>query len=225
MKCHKIYISIDLVYNIAMNTVDYLKEVYGYGVPIFLKDVRIGKKSKASIRKELSRAVDKGEIVRKKNGIYCLKSDNSLSDGVTFETILEEKFIKNDYGLPGLNLNVYGYYSGLTFLNLLGITQQVPAVIEVVTNNTSCKRFYCAKNRVAVLRKGKTKIDRFNYKALQFFDAVSALTPEEIKKNRDLLYKYIENNLQKSDFENYIRFYPTKVFKTIVEEGFINAFR
>ena len=53
-----------------MRTVDYLKEVYGYDVPIFLKNIRIGGKSKTSIRKELSRAVDKGEIERESNGIY-----------------------------------------------------------------------------------------------------------------------------------------------------------
>ena len=56
-----------MLYNVAMNVVNYLKETYGYSVPIFLRDIRIGRKSKTAIRKELSRAVQKGEIVRKSN--------------------------------------------------------------------------------------------------------------------------------------------------------------
>ena len=225
MKCHKIYISIYLVYNIAMNTVDYLKEVYGYGVPIFLKDVRIGKKSKTSIRKDLSRGVLEGKISREGQGIYFLKEDTDIPLELSFEDVVEKKFVKDDFGFPGLNMNIYGYYSGITFLHSIGLTQQVPAVLEIVTNHTSCKRLYIWKGYRAILRTPKIKIDRFNYRALQFFDAISILTTEEIKKNHNLLFEYIYNNLQKSDFENYIHFYPTRVVKAIVEGGFINAFR
>ena len=47
-----------------MEIVQYLKDIYGYGTPIFLKDIRIGRKSKTAIRKELSRAVKDKKIIR-----------------------------------------------------------------------------------------------------------------------------------------------------------------
>ena len=53
-----------------MNIVSILKESYGYDVPIILKNIRIGGKTKEAIRKELSRAVKKGEIERYGDGVY-----------------------------------------------------------------------------------------------------------------------------------------------------------
>ena len=208
-----------------MKVIEYLKEVYGYSVPIFLKDIRIGGKSKQAIRKELSRATNDGTIVRKTQGIYCFKEDEQYIDSVSFESIVEKKFIKDDYGIPGLELNIYGYYSGQTFLNQIGISQQVPAVVEVVTNNTSCKREYSVGKRKALLRKGKIIINRFNYKALQFFDMFYLLDKEEVKEHYDLLFDYVRKHLSKSDFEQYIGLYSTRIMKLIVEGGLINAFR
>lgn len=208
-----------------MNTISYLKEVYGYGNPIFLKDVRIGGKSKSAIRKDLSRGVERGQIVRKGQGVYCFKEDDSFVDGVTFENVIEKKFIKDEHGIPGLEIDVYGYVSGLAFLNHIGISQQVPAIIEIATNKTSCKRTYRFKNRMAIIRKGKIEINRFNYKALQFFDIFYLIDEKETKDNHVLLERYIANNLTQLDFEKYASLYPTRIIKIIVETGLINAFR
>lgn len=208
-----------------MKVIDYLREYYGYYEPIFLKDIKIGRKSKEAIRKELSRAVKNGDVVRKSNGVYSLRDKNMPVDGVTFESIVERKFVKDDFGVKGLDFFVYGYYSGYTFLNYLGISQQVPAVIEVVTNNTSCKRIYSIGKRKAIVRKGKITINRFNYKALQFFDAISILSDEEIQKNNRLLFDYIQNNLSKADFENYAFCYPPRLMVALGKGGLFGAFR
>lgn len=209
-----------------MKVVDYLKETYGYSVPIFLKDIRIGRKSKTAIRKELSRAVKEGQIVRKAKGVYCFKRDDQYIDSVTFEAIVERKFIRDDFGFPGFDLNTYGYYTGQTFLNQIGLSQQVPAVLEIVTNKTSCKRYYNYRPSLrALLTKPKTKIDSSNFIVLQFLDAFKLLDADEIKENHDRLFKYISKYITKSDFEKYIGLYSTRTKKLIVEGGLINAFR
>ena len=214
-----------MVYNNGMNTISYLKEIYGYGTPIFLKDIRIGGKSKTSIRKDLSRAVADGEINRDNRGVYYFDEKKDIPSSVSFLDVLKIKFIKNDYGFPGLDLDVYGYYSGYTFLNQIGISQQVPAIREIVTNKTSAKRLFKYDSYFALLRKGKIEINRFNYKALQFFDAFYLLDKDDIKDNFDLLKNYILKNLNKNDFEKYIHLYPSRIIKTIVESGLIDAFR
>ena len=225
MFCHKIYILYCLGYNIAMNTIEYLKETYGYSTPIFLKDIRIGGKSKTSIRKDLSRAVEKGEIIRKSQGVYYFKNEDRMFGTITFQDIIQIKYIKNDHGIDNLNLDVYGYYSGLSFLNKIGISQQVPATLEIVTNKTSCKREITINGMKAIIRRGKIEINRYNYKALQFFDVFYLLDKDEVKENRKPLYDYIIKNLTKLDFERYIGLYPTRTLKLIVEGGLIDAFR
>ena len=208
-----------------MNTINYLKETYGYGVPILLKNIHIGGKSKTSIRKDLSRGVENGTIKRESQGIYYIPLDSDIPNAISFEDIITKKFIKDDFGIPNLNLEVYGYYTGLTFLHQLGLTEQVPAILEVVTNNASCKRLIEYSGYKVIIRKGKIKIDRFNYKALQFFDLFYILDKDEIKDNYQILSKYIQKNLTKADFEKYIGLYPIKILKLIVEGKLINAFR
>lgn len=209
-----------------MNIVSYLKDIYGYGTPIFLKDIRIGRKSKTAIRKELSRAVKEKKIIRRSQGVYYFKENKELARELPFEDIVEKKYIKDDFGIKGLEINTYGYYSGQTFLNMIGISQQVPAVLEITTNNTSCKRIYHSGKYRAILRKGKTIINYSNYKALQFFDMISDfLTVEEIRENKELLSNYIKRFLNKNDFTNNIQFYSNRVTKIIVEEGLIYAFK
>lgn len=207
-----------------MNTISYLKEVYGYSQPIFIKDIRIGRKSKTAIRKELSRAVQDGKLIRRGQGIYSLVDPLSKISNITFEKIVEVRFVKDDYGVEGLDLDVYGYYTGQTFLNQIGISQQVPAVIEITTNKTSCKRDYKIGKRLAILRKSRVSVDRFNYKVLQFFDMFSFISDKEVKANKELLFSYIAKHLSKRDFELYIDYYPNRVLKLLVEEGLINAF-
>ena len=59
-------------YNGCMNIVNYLADIYGYDTPIFLKDVRIGRKSKTAVREMFYRAVKNGEMERKTSGVYFL---------------------------------------------------------------------------------------------------------------------------------------------------------
>lgn len=208
-----------------MEIVSYLKDIYGYNTPIFLKDIRIGRKSKTAIRKELSRAVKDNKIIRRSQGVYYFKEEEELSGDLSFEQIVSDKFIKRNYHFLNFDYDVYGYYSGQTFLNMIGISQQVPAVLEITTNKTSCKRVYSSGKYRAILRKGKTEINRLNYKALQFFDMLSSLSDDDIRNNKELLIKYIGENLRKKDFTDNIHFYKAKVMKIIVEEGLIESFR
>lgn len=209
-----------------MNIVQHLKGIYGYGTPILLKEIRIGGRSKLAIRKELSRAVERGDIIRRSQGVYYFKEASNLSSNISFRDVITKKYIKNNYGIPGLDLDIYGYYTGQTFLNMIGLSQQVPAVLEITTNNTSCKREIEINNQKAIIRKGRTEIDRTNYKILQFLDMLSSyLSEEEIKENKEFLEEYIKKNFTKKDFTDYIQYYSFRLLKIITDEGLINAFR
>ena len=210
-----------------MDIVNYLTQIYGYNAPIFLKDIRIGRKSKSAIKEEFYRATKRGEIVRKSNGIYYVKGNNEFGSGITFEEIIQKKYLyKDDVAIGFEELFVEGYYSGLTFLNQIGISEQVPAVLEVTTNKTSSKkRYYSSGKRIAIIRKSRTEINFQNYKILQFLDMFYFVSMDEVKKNKELLRTYIKDNcLTRSQFTKYIGFYGTQTIKKIVEGGIIDAF-
>ena len=210
-----------------MNIVSYLADVYGYDTPIFLKDVRIGRKSKTAIKEAFYRAVRNGQLERKNNGIYFLRSQKEFGSGITFKEVLEKKFIYGDNAYPGLEqLYVEGYYSGLTFLNMIGISEQVPAVPEVTTNKTSSKKRYFGYGEMfAIIRKAKTEITMQNWKMLQFLDMFSFISLEEVKKNKELIRNHIKTKkLSKYQFSQCGKYYGPQTFKKLVEGGIIDAF-
>ena len=210
-----------------MNIISYLENVYGYATPIFLKDVRIGGKSKAAIKESFYRAVKEGKLERQSNGVYYIRKKQEFGGGIFFEDIIEKKYIYSDYADCDLKkLFVIGYYSGMTFLNQIGISEQVPAILEVTTNNTSSnKRIYISRGSKAIVRKARTEVTYQNYKMLQFLDMFHWLSLWEIKEKKDLLRKYIiDNYLTKHQFSEYIQLYSFQTLKKITEGGLLDAF-
>ena len=194
-----------------METIGYLKEIYGYDTPIFLKDIRIGGKSKAAIKQDLYRAAKTGDIMRKASGVYCFPSEGNEIAGVIFDDIVEKKYISGKHlGSMGLSeLDVYGYYTGMTFLNRIHLSEQVPLVLEITTNNTSSKKrtFAIGKRRV-ILRKPKVEIDYKNAKILQFLDMFRWLASYEIEEYRKKIIAYAkEQKISYSSMVPYLKYY------------------
>lgn len=208
-----------------METIQYLKSIYPAGTPIFLKDIRIGRKSKSAIRQELYRAVKRGEIVREYNGVYCFEDDSPFGFPLV-EDVLEHKYIHGPSFIKGFNVDVYGYYDGLTAANKLGYTPQFPFVFEICTNKTSSKKrtITIGKQR-AIIRKSRVEVTFQNWRILQFFGALNALYPEEVKESKAEIRNYIAKWFDKASFTKYISFFPAKVMKMLLEENLINAFR
>lgn len=214
-----------------MNTIEYLKEIYGYENPIILKNIRIGGKSKTAIRQELCRGYKKGLINRFSQGVYYIKKNavSSLTGQNTsqlgFDDYIENKYIKNNLTIYP-ELFIYGYYSGQTFLNIIGISQQVPGKKEITTNNTSSKkRTIYIKGRYAIIRKPKIEINYRNYKYLQFLDMFHFLSDDDFNENIHLISAYIKaNNFTKNELNKYLNLYPMRTLKFIFESRLINDF-
>lgn len=213
-----------------MNTIEYLKEVYGYDTPIILKNIRIGGKSKTAIRQELSRAYKNNLISKSGNGIYCFPSPVRVLpfNGLNEMKIIEAKYLKEGFVIENFDINRIGYYSGFTLLNMMKISPQVPAFYEVTTNKaTSNKRTVLINGIRVILRKPKTEINHINWKTLQFLDLMTIISEEDLKNKEKLefLKTYIRNNLRKFDLEKYLNLYSTKTIKKVVESGLIYEFQ
>ncbi|MBP5217208.1 MAG: hypothetical protein J6038_05190 [Bacilli bacterium] len=206
-----------------MNTIDYLKEIYGCGNPIFLNQIRIGRKSKTAIRAELSRAVKKGLINREVDGVYYFPTNGEFFNGILFEDIIQKRYIKGKNVLPEFeDFDVYGYYSGITFLNLMGLTEQFPMVLEITTNCTSSKkREITLLGQRAILRKGRVEINYQNAKILQFLDMFRYLDEWEIKENKKRIIQYIQEERIGKEIKKYFPLYDFETIKKITEGGLL----
>ena len=94
--------------------------------------------------------------------------------------------------------NVDGFYAGNTFANQIGISVQVPYVIEIVSNNVSDDEEVLVGNRRFVVRKSIVPITKENVYVLQMLDILVKLdtfldyTYEEARENLRSIYLFME---------------------------------
>ena len=110
----------------------YLMENYGYSEPIFLNDLSIEGLSENAVRQSVKRLVASGFLERYDNGIYYIPKHGGLLGKSYLDPsmVIIRKYVENQS-------DKYGYITGLSFANQLGLTTQMPAVIEIVTNRES----------------------------------------------------------------------------------------
>ncbi len=113
-----------------------LYDDFGNNEPIIIKEIDSENRydiDKDSFRKYLSRLHEEDKIERFDNGIYYFATLNQYfneKSKLSENKVIEKKYIRDD------NV-VYGYITGYSFVNYLGLTTQVPQVIEIVTGKIS----------------------------------------------------------------------------------------
>ena len=204
-----------------MNTLfEYLKKNYKYDEPIFLCDIQIEGLSNNSLRQQIKHLTDAGYLLNYTTGIYCFKYEGDSN--IDTNRIIESKYIYR-------NNKRFGYYSGLTFLNQIGISNQVPATKEIVSNNSKAivKNITINNNRL-IIRKPRVSIDESNAFILPYLESLITLDDfddNDIQTSTLLLKRYaIKHNITKEIANKYIDKFPIKIYKSIYERGEKNVF-
>ena len=196
---------------------DYLIKTFNKGEPFFLSEIPT--KSKAYLKLEMKRLVDKGLVSRYLKGVYYLPYKTILgTDGkVSFNDYIKKKYFFNgDIAI--------GYLTGVALANMYGFTTQVSAVYSIVSNVATTKeRKINIKDRRVIIYKPYVKITNENVNELEFLEMMRIIDiyaedkTDEIKKE---INKYIEN--KKIDFnkvKKYINYFPNIVYKNIYKYG------
>ena len=196
-----------------MILIDYLLKKYGTNKPILTEELSIPEISYANLRKQLSRYNNQGILEKYSQGVYYIPKETILGRStLSIDDVINRKYITNDN-------DIYGFYSGLSFYNKLGISTQVPYVYEIVTNKEKSRvRETTLKNQNIILRKPYVKINKNNYLENQFLDFINNANSNDLSDNIDVLKKYIkDNNLNKNVILDLITYYHSKTSKKLIE--------
>lgn len=203
---------------------NYLLQNYGVGEPILAAEIDIAGMSKTNIRQSLKSLTDDGKLRRYDTGVYYFPASSRLKGQslLSTEKVIERKYL-------GSPLNIFGYYSGYTFANMLGVSTQVPSTREVTSNNASAvRREVELGGRKLILRKARTKVTSNNAVILQFLDLLKDLERCSDLSRRDLsalLSAYVkQNNISQKEIDQYLPSYPDKVYKYIYEMRLYDVF-
>ncbi len=203
-----------------MILIDYLLNKYGTNKPILTEELSIPEISYDNLRKQLSRYNSQGIIEKYSQGVYYIPKETILGKStLSINDVIYRKYISDDN-------EIYGYFSGLSFYNKLGITTQVPFVYEIVTNKEKSRvRKITLKNKKIILRKPYATINRNNYLEAQFLEFINNANINDINDNIDTLKKYIKDkNLNKNIILDLITNYPSKTSKRLIESRLLYEF-
>lgn len=200
----------EIVYN--------LKSKYDINNPIFIDEIRsmFSNYSKIRVAQLVRESVDSGELVRFENGVYYIPSKTILGNStLSIAKVIEKKYIKND-------IEVYGFYLGVSFANSIGITTQVPSVYEIMTNRESTRvRKVRVENQEVILRKARVEINKDNYIVLQFLEFITSTNTEFLLKSKEKIAKYFLKAVDKKQVADYITKYPSKTIKNLYLLGLL----
>jgi len=201
-----------------MSLYENLIEEFGYNEPILTEEIVYESYSKPWIYKELSMLCAEGMIVRFDKGIYYIPTNTPLGKSIINpRKVIEKKYIRSKG-------DVYGYYSGQILMNQLGLSTQMPNVIEVYTNNESTRVRDIAVGRQKVrLRCGRTGISKTNAAVLSFLELMNTISIAEVDdKIRAIFAEYItRNGITRKDISSYSSVFPERVVRNLVESGVI----
>ncbi len=201
-----------------MEFLQYLIDTFGYNEPILSEEMFFNGFSKPWINKHLAKLVSSGELMRFERGVYYVPKNTLLGPSrLNPQKVIERKYIadRNDRN---------GYYSGASFLNQIGLSTQVPNIVEIYTNNEPAKVRGVNVGTVRVqLRKARTTINRTNVAVQSFLELMNSVSPaffdEERKK---ITAKYVsDTGITRNDIAKYAPAFPDKAMRTLVESQVI----
>ena len=195
---------------------EFLKSKFGPGKPIFTEDAESLGLSAGNLRQQFKKLVDAGELSRFEPGVYFLPDPNHEYYPISSNMVAEYKYITDGD-------EIYGYYSGYTFANQLGLCLQVPYKEEIVTNNTTAIAREVKVGKIPFyIRRAKVEVTKDNRNVLQLLDLLKDV--EEYtdycceEEAPDIIRRHIlRNKILRADVDKYIENFPLKTYKYIYD--------
>ncbi len=202
--------------------VDILEECFGRDEPILASDIAeaFPDLPRRTLHERISRAIEKGNLVRYEQGVYYIPSSGVLGQSeLSPIKVIIRKYLRSASG------ERCGFWSGATLDNALGISEQVPNSYEVVTDNTAvAQRTITVGGYVkCVVRKSRVPAASTSEAALQLLDVLSRRRPATLDAEQRSKLAGLCKGLDKAELMRLSLSYPQKTTRRLVESEAIGV--
>lgn len=203
---------------------DILAEEYGEGEPVLAEDVLrlFPGMSRQAVYKKINAAMEAGELERYDRGVYYIPKRTRLGKAKpSAESVLRRRWLVDADG------NTVGYVTGAGLANKVGVTEQVPAVVEVATNTESTRVREVAGFggwRKVMLRRPRATVSNDNVDALRFLDLITAEPVASLGDAAIAALARLAEKAGRSKIYECAAAYPAKTSKRLVECEARNVF-
>lgn len=202
---------------------DIVIERFGAGTPVLTEDLiaLFPDVTEATVFNAIKRSLSDGALERYQRGVYFVPRENALGRvPLSAVKVVERRWLRDGDG-------VCGYYSGSMLENKVGLTTQVPAVLEITTNKEK-KRVREVSPfggwRKIELRAPRTKITDENVDALRLLDILTRVSPAKLERYELEKLGQLARKVGRGKAVEYARFYPGKTSKNLMECEVLGVF-
>ena len=202
----------------------YLLENYEFNEPIFLNELSIEGMSENAVRQSVKRLAANGFLERYDNGIYYMPKQGGVLDKNYLDPnlVIMRKYVRS-------KSETYGYITGISFVNQLGLTNQMSAVIEIVTNKEATNgRMITIGNQKVRIKKSSVPVSDNNAELLQLLDGISyaeKYTELPMEETIDKILSYVkQKEFTKEQLSEVASVITGTTAKKMIEWGMIYEF-
>lgn len=201
---------------------DYIEKNYKPGELFLLKKLDLNI-SYDNLCQQIKGLTDSGKLCRYIEGVYYLpkKTISGIPYVPSADKVAELKYITD-------NRNFYGCYSGHTLANLMGLSDQVPQVKEIISNNTKAiTREVSIGKFNYIIRRASFSITQENVKAVMLLEAlkdINNLSDSHSNTVKCLKYFVLQNRITKDKIDSLLPHYPLRTYKAIYDLELTNVF-
>lgn len=196
--------------------VNILEQTFGTDRPILLDEIRnaFPEMPDATLYRRLRSAVASSRLAKPRKGVYYIPTKTRFG----LSTLSDAKILKKKYLTDGDE--VYGYVTGLTLENQVGISNQVSGTLEIVTNRESTRMRRIEPYggyREIILRSPRIPVTAENVEALQLLDILTYAPVDGLDRNELARLKEFAGNVPKRKLVECARRYPGRTALKILE--------
>ncbi|WP_102375770.1 hypothetical protein [Raoultibacter massiliensis] len=198
-------------------------ERFGYDEPILTEDIldMYPSLSRTAIYKKIDAAITEESLERYARGIYYVPRTTPFGKSEPLASqVVRRRWISDGE-------NVFGYYSGQTLENKVGLSSQVPAVLEVTTNKASMRVREVEPFggwRKVLVRKPRTTVTEENVDALMLLDLLTSVSPADLGSTELANLKKLASKAGRKKTLSLAELYPAKTSKRLIESEAYNVF-
>ena len=158
------------------------------------------------------------------NGIYYIPKQGGLLGKSYLDPflVIMRKYVRS-------KTETYGYVTGISFVNQLGLTTQMPAIIEIVTNREATNgRTVTVGNQKVRIKKAAVEVSDNNAELLQLLDGIGQAekyTELTMKDTIDIMRSYVKKkHFTKEQLSEVTSVITGATAKKLIEWGMIYEF-
>ncbi len=197
-----------------MEFYNYLIKKYGYNEVVLLSEISFEGYSLPWIKKAVGGLCKEEKLIRFDRGVYYIPTQTILGKSkLDPRKVVSKKYIESGN-------DIFGYFSGTTFMNMLGLSTQMPNTMEVYTNNeVSRVREIPVGSLNVTLRRSRTTVSRENVATMSFLELMNGTDAKFYdKEKRKKVIDFIkENGVTRQTISKYAPYFPDKAMRTMVE--------